>query len=88
MASMAQANATSTCLSAEARSIKGVHHTVTVWTSRDDMIAYLHAEPHLSAMKAFRRIATGKVYGFETEHIPSWAEARRLWDEKGREVRG
>ena len=43
MRSMAQARAASGNISAEARTIKGVHHTRSVWTDRDAMRAYTRA---------------------------------------------
>ena len=84
IASMAQAKAADGCISAEARTIKGVHHTRTVWKSRAHMHAYLNAGAHARAMKVFKRIATGKTFGYETDSVPDWNEVRRLWAEKGR----
>ena len=84
--SMAQAKAAPGNISADARSINGVHHTLTVWESRQAMRNYLAAGPHLQAMKSFKAIATGKVLGFEAEHAPQWHVARELLKAKGREV--
>jgi hypothetical protein len=85
-ASMSQAKAVVGCFSADARTITGVHHTLTVWTSRKAMLAYLSEGAHLKAMKAFKSFATGTVYGFETTKIPEWSIAHTLWLEKGRQV--
>ena len=68
-ASMLQAKSDDGCLSADARTINGVHHTLTVWTSRKAMLAYLSEGAHLKAMKAFKSFATGKVYGFKTATV-------------------
>lgn len=84
--SMAQARAAPGNLSAEARFIDGVHHTLSVWTSHEAMRAYLTAGAHLEAMKVYRRIATGKVHGYVTAEPPDWPDARRLWREHGRPV--
>jgi len=83
---MSQAKAADGCLSADARTINGVHHTLTVWTSRKAMLAYLSEGAHLKAMKAFKSFATGKVYGFKTSTVPEWAIVHTLWLEKGRQV--
>ena len=85
-ASMAQAKAAQGCLSADARTINGVHHTLTVWTSREAMQRYLSDGAHLNAMKAFKSFATGKVYGFEGEEVPEWHMVHRLWHDNGRQV--
>lgn len=86
MASMAQARAADGCHAADSRTIKGVHHTLSVWSSRQAMLAYMRSGAHLDAMKAFRSIATGKTYGFEADHIPDWSDVHRLWHEHGRDV--
>jgi quinol monooxygenase YgiN len=85
-ASMSQAKSADGCLSADARTINGVHHTLTVWTSRKAMLAYLSEGAHLKAMKAFKSFATGSVYGFETATVPEWPTVHALWLDKGRQV--
>ena len=85
-ASMLQAKSDDGCLSADARTINGVHHTLTVWTSRKAMLGYLSEGAHFKAMKAFKSFATGKVYGFETAKVPEWPIAHTLWLDKGRQV--
>lgn len=72
--------------SADARLINGVHHTLSVWDSRDAMRAYLVDGAHLQAMKVYRRIGTGKTYGYETDKAPSWEQALELFHKHGREV--
>jgi hypothetical protein len=59
-------------ISADARTINGVHHTLSVWTDKDAMRAYLTAGPHLEAMRVSRSIATGKVVGFGAQQAPDW----------------
>ncbi len=85
-ASMSQAKKAEGCLSADAKTIGGVHHTLSVWTSREVMLAYLTKGAHLNALKTFKKIATGKVYGFETPTIPDWPQVHSLWHDKGRSV--
>ncbi len=59
----------------EVRRIQNYQCTLTAWTSRDAMLDYLRSGTHLKAMKAFKRIATGKSFGYEADSVPSWAEA-------------
>lgn len=84
--SMMQARAAPGNISAEARTINGVHHTLTVWTDRNAMRAYLTAGPHLQAMRLFPRIATGKVVGYVAKQAPDWTEVHAIWREQGRVV--
>lgn len=49
------------------------------------MKAYIHSGPHLKALKAFRKIATGKTFGFESDRIPTWDEVHDLWIKNGKE---
>jgi hypothetical protein len=58
--------------------------TITAWESREIMLKYLRSGAHLKAMKAFKQIATGPTYGYESETIPSWEEAYALLMEKGK----
>lgn len=83
---MSEAQTDPDCTYASARTIKGVHHTVTAWTSREAMRAYLTKPHHLRAMQAFPKIGTGKTYGYFADRRPSWDEARALWDAHATEV--
>ncbi|WP_136659056.1 hypothetical protein [Nitratireductor sp. XY-223] len=71
---------------AETRTIAGVHHTLTVWSDRKSMLAYLTSGPHRQAMRVFAKIATGKVHGYESKTIPGWDEALAEWTLHAREV--
>jgi quinol monooxygenase YgiN len=84
--SMAQAKAAPGNIRADARNINGVQHTLTVWTDEAAMRAYLVRGAHLQAMRAFHSIATGKTIGFTSETVPSWPEARAIWEERGRDA--
>ena len=84
--SMAQAQAAPGCLYAEARTVDGVHHTLTAWENEDAMRRYVRSGAHLKAMRSFDAIATGEVIGFAAPGVPSWDEALAVWRERGRPV--
>lgn len=80
-----QADAAPGILFSEVRTISGVQHTLTAWESKNHMKSYVHSGAHLKALKSFRRIATGKTFGFESDRIPSWDEVHDLWNQNGKE---
>lgn len=86
VSSMAQARAAEGNLSAQARRIDGVHHTVSVWRDREAMLAYLRSGPHLRAMRLFPRIATGRVAGFVAATAPDWGSVPAILQARGRAV--
>jgi len=83
--SMSQARNADGNISADARSINGVHHTLSVWRDKAAMRAFLTSGAHAKAMKSFRSIATGKTLGFETNDPPSWADVHEIWRTRGRD---
>jgi heme-degrading monooxygenase HmoA len=84
--SKAQADRSTGLVSLDVKRAGSYHFTLTVWKNREAMIAYRNSGAHLAAMTAFRKIATGKIYGYETRSIPTWDEALGLWDENAREA--
>jgi hypothetical protein len=86
MRAMVQARTAPGNIFADARSINGIHHTLSVWTDKDAMRAYLTAGPHLEAMRLFPSIATGKVVGYLAQQAPDWSEVHAIWLERGRVV--
>lgn len=86
MKSMVQARSAAGNISADARTINGVHHTLSVWIDKPAMRAYLTAGPHLEAMRLFPSIATGKVVGYFAPRAPDWSEVHAIWLEQGRVV--
>jgi len=86
--SMMQAKAAPGNVLADAKYIDGTQHTLSVWKDRQSMLRYMRTGNHVKAMKIFDDIATGKVYGYETddETAPTWEEARKLYDTNGRLV--
>ena len=85
MRSLRQARRAAGNLRAETRTINGVHHTLSVWESEAAMRDFLRSGAHRQAVRAFRSIATGKTFGFETTEVPSWDAVHRFWHERGRE---
>ncbi|MFN4059109.1 MAG: hypothetical protein ACK4HW_13230 [Roseinatronobacter sp.] len=73
-------------LLAQARRINGVRDTLTLWTDRAAMRAYLTTGPHLQAMRGFPRIATGKVVGYPALQAPDWLQVHAIWRDQGRAV--
>ena len=65
-------------------SLNGYQHTLTVWKSKEHMLGYLTSPAHLKAMKNLSKIGSGKVYGYETNSIPSWEDAFTELDKNGR----
>ena len=86
MKSLVKARGPSGIISADARCLWGVHHTVSVWTDRDAMRAYLTVGTHLADMRLFPMIATGKVFGYLADQAPDWSEVHAIWRERGRAV--
>ena len=84
--SMVDAQAADGNIMAAARTIDGVHHTLSAWESRAKMLAYLRSVRHARAMRRFAGIATGRVCGFEAETVPSWDEALARYVRDGRDV--
>lgn len=86
--SMAQAKAAPGNISASARKINGIQHTLTVWESEAAMKRYIHSGAHREAIRAFGKIGTGKTFGFETDRVPEWSEVHDLWLTRGRDTYG
>jgi hypothetical protein len=80
--SMVQAKGADGNISADARTINGVKHTLTVWRDQAAMRAYLVSGAHGAAMRQFHRMATGHTFGFLAEAAPGWDEVHRLWLDK------
>jgi hypothetical protein len=84
--SKAQAEKSNGLVFLDLKRVDQYHFTLSVWENREVMIAYRNSGAHLGALKAFPKIATGQIYGYETNSIPTWEEALRLWDENARDA--
>ena len=84
--SFAQARRAPGNLVASGRIVDGVYHTMTVWSDLASMRAFVASGAHLRAMKNFRNLGSGKVYGYACEDVPDWDAAYSLWRRFSREV--
>ena len=66
-------------ISASARKIDGVQHTLSVWTDQAAMRAYLMSGAHRLAMSKFNAMATGYAFGYVADAPPAWDEVHELW---------
>ena len=82
--SMRQAQRAPGNLRTEARTINGVHHTLSVWTDETAMRAFLVRGAHRQAMAAFSSIATGRTFGYTTDRVPDWSEVHNLHVSRGK----
>jgi hypothetical protein len=81
--SMAQAKAALGIISADARRIEGVYHTLSVWENEAAMRVFLVSGAHRAAMRSFRNIATGKTVSYLAEAAPHWDAVHDIWVQKG-----
>ena len=83
--SFTQAKKATGNLFCEVKRIGGIQHTLTAWDNIENLRSFVSSGPHLKAVKSFRKIATGSTYHYESDTIPTWAEAQRLWEEHYKE---
>jgi hypothetical protein len=83
--SFAQAQSAKGNISVSAKRIKGYQCTITTWESREVMLDFMRSGAHMKAMKQFHNIATGRTFGFESDHVPNHIEAFELLMEKGKD---
>ena len=84
--SMQQAKHSAGLIRVEARTINGMHHTLSIWENESFMRKFLVTGAHLQAMQAFKKIATGKTVGFTTANPPEWSQVHAILINEGREV--
>jgi hypothetical protein len=84
--SLAQARRAPGNLLTAARRVDGVYHTMTAWSDLASMRAYVGSGAHLKAMRGFRALGTGRVFGHACEALPDWESVYALWQQHGREV--
>jgi hypothetical protein len=64
----------------------GVYHTMTAWSDVLSMRRFVASGAHLRAMKNFRTLGTGRVFGYACDEIPDWDGVYELWQLHAREV--
>ena len=65
--------------------INGVQHTLTAWESEAHMRKYIYSGAHKAAIKVFRRIASGKTFGYVSKTLPTFDQVHELWKSRGRD---
>jgi hypothetical protein len=64
-----------------------LHYTLSAWESEEDAKRFARSGEHLKAMQTGHNLATEvKIYTYEAEKFPNWAEAKNLVLEKGRTI--
>ena len=65
----------------------GIHHTITVWRSKEDMQRFMRGEAHSRAMKKSLSEVSRyvKVHGYYANEIPTVLEAIKRWKKKEEE---
>ncbi len=63
----------------------GFQHTLTVWESKKQLLAFVYSSPHQEAIDIFHEIATGSTCSFSSESVPSMEEAIEYWREHGKD---
>ncbi len=86
MRSLRQARRAPGNLLTTARMVDGVYHTMTAWSDLASMRAYVTSGAHLKAMRGFRNLGTGRVFGHACDEVPDWDSVYALWTQHGREV--
>jgi hypothetical protein len=65
------------------KTINGIHHTLTAWESKEAMQKYIYSGSHKLAIRVFRKIATGKTFGYVSRTLPDWDQVHALWTKQG-----
>eukprot|EP00980_Cylindrotheca_fusiformis_P024736 scaffold12369_cov97-Cylindrotheca_fusiformis.AAC.2 len=74
-------------VSTRVTAVNGVQHTLTVWENKKAMRKYMLSGAHRKAMAVSGDVAdleSIKVYGYESDTIPSWDEALGMWAKHGK----
>lgn len=66
------------------RRIDGVYHTLTLWENAAAMRRFAYTGAHRRTIEVFPRIATGTTFGYESDTLPTWAEALEVLRRHGR----
>lgn len=62
-----------------------LHFTCSAWQNEKAMKEFMRSGAHLEAMKNSGSLAQEiRTYTYQTDHLPSWKEAKTLLTEKGK----
>lgn len=67
----------------EVKRIGSVQHTLTAWEDHDALMAYVYSDAHAQAIAAMKWFSGGRTLSYESDRIPSWAEALAILRERG-----
>ena len=84
--SLAQARRATGIVAVQAKIIGGTYHTLTAWSDLVSMRAFVTSGAHLEAMKNFRKLGTGRIFGYPPDKVPDWDTIYELWKLHSREV--
>ncbi|MGX4804877.1 hypothetical protein [Bradyrhizobium guangdongense] len=84
--SLAQARRAAGIVAVQAKIIDGTYHTLTAWSDLVSMRGFVTSGAHLQAVKSFRKLGTGRIFGYAPDQVPDWVTVYRLWQLHGREV--
>ena len=71
--SIAQANSSNGLIKIKIR-IRDLR-TLTVWQSKENMMAFRNSGFHQQAMIASTKLGSNQSYSWHTDHVPNWQEA-------------
>lgn len=58
------------------------YQTLTVWESKETMLAFRNKGAHLLAMKISNKLGKGHAIGWECQNYPSWEEGEKRLEDK------
>lgn len=73
-------------LSVAARQLGALHCTVTLWTDRDAMRAFMRGDAHRAAMTGTPFAGSGRVAGYAGTRAPDWADVLAILQARGRDL--
>lgn len=76
------------CQALRTRGFGRNHFTLSLWSSHDEMRAFVRSGAHALAMRQSGQLASEiKTFSYSSEQLPGWAEARSLLDSQGKILR-
>jgi hypothetical protein len=84
--SLAQARRALGVVALQAKIVGGTYHTLTAWTDLGSMRKFVTSGAHIAAMKNFRSLGSGRIFGYAPDEMPDWDTVYELWKLHSREV--